>query len=298
MKTTALLTGALTLALSAAAFASENGGDNIGAGSDGFFVAPLDVNHLPDHLFVFDVYYNHYSTTQFDGTPLPAFEKATATVIAPRIDYLSPVRLLGARVGGYVSLPHLKMTVSDGLLGQDEESGQGDITFAPLLLWDHGKDLTIGAALEITKPTGTYDPLRMANTSTNFTTYKPVIPITWQPAERAEVSAKFSYSFNQTNKDTDYKSGRYAHVDYSLSYEAIDNLHVGVNGYFLKQVSDDRMGGVDVGNRGKAAAIGPALHLTFLKYASAELRWEKEFSVENRPKGTNVWAKLTIPMAW
>lgn len=127
------------------------------------------------------------------------------------------------------------------------------------------------AALEITKPTGTYDPLRMANTSTNFTTYKPVVPITWQPTDRTEVSAKFSYSFNQTNKDTDYKSGRYAHVDYSLSYEAVDNLHVGVNGYFLKQVSDDRMAGVDVGNRGKAAAIGPAPDLPEIRQRGTAL---------------------------
>jgi len=31
-------------------------------------------------------------------------------------------------------------------------------------------------------------------------------------------------------------------------------------------------------------AIGPALHFTFLKYASAEIRWAKEFDVENRPE--------------
>lgn len=42
-------------------------------------------------------------------------------------------------------------------------------------------------------------------------------------------------------------------------------------------------------------AIGPAVHLTFLKYASAEIRWAKEFDVENRPEGDMLWAKLTIP---
>ncbi|WP_243211498.1 transporter, partial [Pseudomonas aeruginosa] len=49
------------------------------------------------------------------------------------------------------------------------------------------------------------------------------------------------------------------------------------------------------GVRGQVFAIGPAVHLTFLKYASAEIRWAKEFDVENRPEGDMLWAKLTIP---
>lgn len=39
------------------------------------------------------------------------------------------------------------------------------------------------------------------------------------------------------------------------------------------------------GVRGKVFAIGPALHFTFLKYASAEIRWAKEFDVENGRRG-------------
>ncbi|MGV8546444.1 SphA family protein, partial [Pseudomonas aeruginosa] len=42
-------------------------------------------------------------------------------------------------------------------------------------------------------------------------------------------------------------------------------------------------------------AIGPAVHLTFLKYASAEIRWAKEFDVENRHEDDMLWAKQTIP---
>lgn len=287
----------LLLSLSASpSFASENGGDNIGAGSDGFFVAPLDVDNLPANLFAFSLYSNRYTSTDF-GT-LPGFD-ANVTAIVPRIDYLSPVKVLGGRLGVYVNLPHIKQSVAISGFGlQDEESGQGDITIAPVVLWGMGKNLSIAAALEITKPTGTYDPLRLANTSTNYSTYKPVLPITWQPNDKLEISSKFTYSFNQTNPDTAYRSGRIAHVDYSLSYKALSHVNLGVNGYFLKQLTDDTVSGVEVGNRGKASALGPALYFTFLKYASAELRWEKEFSVENRPKGTNVWAKVSIPIAF
>lgn len=288
---------ALAAALAAApALASESGSDNIGPGADGFFVAPLDVDSLPAHLFAFSVYTNRYTADEFGA--LPGFD-AKVTALVPRIDYLSPVKVLGGRLGVYVNLPQIKQEVTIAGFGvQDEESGQGDITVAPAILWGKGKNLSIAAALEITKPTGAYDVARLANTSTNYTTYKPVIPVTWQPSDKLEVSGKFTYSFNQTNPDTDYRSGRIAHVDYSLSYQALSHLHVGVNGYFLKQLSDDTVSGVGIGNRGQASAIGPALHFTFLKYASAELRWEKEFGVENRPKGTNVWAKVSVPWGW
>ncbi|AZE48409.1 lipoprotein [Pseudomonas chlororaphis] len=41
-------------ALPALAPASESGVDNIGPGTDGFFILPLDVNGLPDHMFAFN----------------------------------------------------------------------------------------------------------------------------------------------------------------------------------------------------------------------------------------------------
>nr|BFE89697.1 hypothetical protein GCM10020185_02330 [Pseudomonas brassicacearum subsp. brassicacearum] len=82
---------------------------------------------------------------------------------------------------------------------------------------------------------------------------------------------------------------------------------LGLNGYYLKQTTDDKQYGrtvqfagqdVDDGVRGQVFAIGPALHLTFLKYASAEIRWAKEFAVENRTEGEMLWAKVSIPFAF
>lgn len=283
------------LALPACVQATENGVDNIGPGADGFFVAPLDVDSLPDNLFAVDVYYNHYHSTHFGD--LPGF-KVTSSTTVPRIDYLSGLRLFGGRVGAYANLPLMKQSVAiDGYALSDSQSGQGDATLAPVILWSHGKHFTAGAALEITLPTGKYDPARLANTSNNFRTYKPVFPLTWQPDDNTELSAKFSYSFNMTNSDTGYRSGRIAHVDYSLSYRVAGTLRLGVNGYYLHQTTDDTQDGAVVGdgNRGRAAAAGPALYFNFLKYGSAELRWEHEYSVKNRPQGNNIWVKLSVP---
>jgi len=291
------------------ALATESGVDNIGTGTDGFYVLPLEVDSLPDHMVAFNLYYNHYKARKFNisslGGEVPGVE-IESTAVIPRIDYLSPLRVAGGRLGIYVAQPWLKQEVAAFGLSDTRES-MGDTTISPIILWDMGKHLTLAAAVEITVPTGEYDADRLANTSNNFYTYKPLFSFTWLPTDNTELSMKTTYSFNRENKDTDYRSGQIFHFDYSASYRLNDNVTVGLNGYYLKQTTDDKQYGrtvqfagqdVDDGVRGEVFAIGPALHVTFLKYASAEIRWAKEFDVENRPEGEMLWAKISIPFAF
>ena len=303
----------LTLGLACAnalpALATESGVDNIGTGTDGFYVLPLEVDSLPDHMVAFNLYYNHYKARKFNisslGGEVPGVE-IESTAVIPRIDYLSPLRVAGGRLGIYVAQPWLKQEVAAFGLNDTRES-MGDTTISPIILWDMGKHLTLAAAVEITVPTGEYDADRLANTSNNFYTYKPLFSFTWLPTDNTELSMKTTYSFNRENKDTDYRSGQIFHFDYSASYRLNDNVTVGLNGYYLKQTTDDKQYGrtvqfagqdVDDGVRGEVFAIGPALHVTFFKYASAEIRWAKEFDVENRPEGEMLWAKISIPFAF
>ena len=97
-----LATSAVTLP----ALATEAGVDNIGTGTDGFFVLPLDVDNLPENMVAFNLYYNHYKATKFNisslGGKVPNVE-IESTAVIPRIDYLSPVRILGGRLAGYIA---------------------------------------------------------------------------------------------------------------------------------------------------------------------------------------------------
>lgn len=289
--------------------ATETGVDNIGTGTDGFYVLPLEVDSLPDHMVAFNLYYNHYKSRKLNisslGGEVPDVE-IESTAVIPRIDYLSPLRVAGGRLGIYVARPWLKQEVAAFGLSDSRES-MGDTTISPIILWDMGRNLTLAAAVEITVPTGEYDADRLANTSNNFYTYKPLFSFTWLPTDNTELSMKTTYSFNRENKDTDYRSGQIFHFDYSASYRLTDNVTLGLNGYYLKQTTDDKQYGrtvqfagqdVDDGVRGEVFAIGPALHVTFLEYASAEIRWAKEFDVENRPEGEMLWAKISIPFAF
>lgn len=154
------------------ALATEAGIDNIGTGTDGFFMLPMEVDSLPENMVAFNVYYNHYKARKLNisslGGKVPNVE-IESTAVIPRLDYLSPVRIFGGRLAGYIAQPWLKQEVSVFGLS-DTREGMGDTTIAPIILWDMGKDLTLGAALEITVPTGEYSVDRLANTSNNFYT--------------------------------------------------------------------------------------------------------------------------------
>ncbi|CAN7287378.1 transporter [Trinickia sp. LjRoot230] len=107
-----------------------------------------------------------------------------------------------------------------------------------------------------------------------------------------------TYTFNTKNHATDYQSGQLFHFDYSLSYAVTPKANVGVNGYFIKQTTNDTQDGSVVdgdGFRGQALAIGPAFRYQFSK-AAIEFRVLKEFAVRNRPEGTSIWMKTVFPL--
>lgn len=131
------------------ALATESGVDNIGPGTDGFFVLPLEVDSLPDHMVAFNLYYNHYKARKFNisslGGELPDVE-IESTAVVPRIDYLSPLRVAGGRAGIYIAQPWIKQEVSVFGL-HDTREGMGDTTISPIVLWDMGKNLTLAAEI-------------------------------------------------------------------------------------------------------------------------------------------------------
>ena len=81
--------------------------------------------------------------------------------------------------------------------------------------------------------------------------------------------------------------------------KSIGNWGLGVNGYFLKQLSDDKQGGVKVGtdgNRGQVLAIGPCVKYQSATGAVFVGQWQHETHVENRFGGDKVWLKLITPI--
>ena len=70
-----------------------------------------------------------------------------------------------------------------------------------------------------------------------------------------------------------------------------------MNGYYYKQMSDDKVNGVIVGdgNRGQVASLGPAISYTTSKHLTFTAKYQKEFSAQNMPEGDRFWVKAIIP---
>lgn len=284
--------GALLVARQASA--TEHGGDNIGQGSEGLFAGALPA---PGWYGV--AYANHYDADRFnDGhgnASIPSFH-FTADVLAARLFYMSNLTVAGGRVGFFAigSVASLRSESTDGRARRD---GIGDITVGPTVGWQHGAWHQL-VAMDIALPTGSYDASRALNTGNHYASFRPIYAFSYLPENGIEASAKITYTFNTTNAATHYQSGQLFHFDYSLSYRVANPLRLGINGYFIKQTTDDRLRGVRVGPdgfRGRVFAVGPAAHYEFGK-TSIDLKLLKEHSVRNRSEGTSLWAKAVVPL--
>ena len=93
--------------------------------------------------------------------------------------------------------------------------------------------------------------------------------------------------------------------DFAVGYAVTDKLELAVNGYFLKQLTDDEIHGntasngvlQDVldGNRVALFALGPAIGYD-LGLVRAYAQWQHQFEAENTAQGDSFWLRLALPL--
>lgn len=282
---------ALTLGLAGTAHATEGGGTTAAAGAEGFLAGALP----PPGTYGL-VYANHYTASRFndkDGNAaIPGF-KVTANVLVGRLVHMTGTTVLGGQLGYYGVLPLVDLKVNAAGMS-DSRTGAGDIEAAPLLAW-HGPQWHTAAALALVLPTGSYDKTRMANPGNNITTLRPVFVASYLTEDGLDLSTKISYSINGKNSDTNYKSGQYLHADFNAGLRVAPEWQVGLQGYLIRQTTDDKQGGVKVGsdgNRTRVFAFGPAVRWQTSPTApSVEVRWLKETGARNHTEGNALWLK-------
>ena len=270
-------------------------------------------------------------TTPISITGLPAGSvsavrsgKIDAVAIVPRLTWVSESRLGEGRLGVSATLPIVDLDVQTKLTGQfasyvpaavqtavntqlgaagparsGSVTGLGDMEIAPFVdFQDDESRLVLLAAL--VAPTGDYKSTRAVNTgSGKFWTFRPGFLYGIAFDNGLELGTRVTYSINGENTDTKYRSGQYVHVDFSAMYRLNDQWRFGLQGYALKQTTDDKQSGAVVGDGNKAQilAAGPAVGYQSPNGSwAAELKVLPEFSVRNRPEGTTGWMRLMLRM--
>jgi hypothetical protein len=150
-------------------------------------------------------------------------------------------------------------------------------------------------------PVGSYDVGRLANIGTNHWSADAGGGYTYlnnETGREFSVTAGFTYNFE--NPDTDYRNGNSLHLDWGASQFLSERWHVGLVGYFYRQVTGDSGSGARLGDfESRVGGIGPQAGYLFKmgkRQAYLNLKGYKEFDAKNRPEGWNAALTLVIPM--
>ncbi|MBX6366322.1 MAG: transporter, partial [Gemmatimonadetes bacterium] len=204
-------------------------------------------------------------------------------------------------VAAGVPLAKISLNSDDPRVSLDRQ-GLGDLIVQPLKLGWRWSGADAVAAYTFYAPTGRFEP-RRGGVGRGFWTHQFSLgggvfrnrPRAWR------ASALASYDLNMRKRGIDIRRGNTIQVQGGAGVGVLRVALVGVAGYALWQVSDDR--GTDVppalrGLRTRVYALGPELNVVIPRLRLAgELRVEREFGVRARMQGQVLVAGITY-QAW
>ena len=265
--------------------------------------------------FYFQQYIQYFASTEFkddNGDEIPLLGDLDVWVSLSQLIYQSdqPV-LFGGKWGIDVIIPLASIDVDPGRIPvlSDSGAGLGDVLVGPYLQWDpimgaNGPIFMHRIELQTTFPTGKYKDDRVLNAGSNAYSINPYWAGTLFIMPRWKASVRLHYLWNSENDDPnktlfpfadDTQAGQAIHLNFSSGYEVLPKkLHVGLNGYYLKQITDAKVDGNDVrGSREQVLGIGPGAVWHFSQDDHLFLNVYFETQAENRPEGTRVNLRWT-----
>jgi hypothetical protein len=286
-------------ACACAAHATEGGATAFPNGGEDFLVAAM-----PPPGFYSQVYATRYSAGRLAGNsgdlPLERFD-LTVKALTPRFDWVRPAAAFGAdRWGTLVVLPYLDIDLAlspaPGVAVRGSRKGFGDLTVGNGLHWGLGAFEMVNA-LDVVIPTGGYERARLVNTGRNQWVLRLNHMGTWFAAPQWDLSYRLHWDRNFENPDTEYRSGQTAYLNYAIGWKPTGATTLGIAGYFLKQITDDRGPGAPVdGNRVAVRGFGPVVKHFFPGGISLTAKYFRESAARNGPRGESFWLYAGFPL--
>ncbi len=236
-----------------------------------------------------------------------------AFVSLSQLLYQSDTAVIGGGKWGLdliVPLVSLDLSPGDSVALRDNGTGVGDILVGPYLQWDpvmgpQGPRFMHRIELQMLLPTGEYDTAHELNAGSNVFSFNPYWAATAFLTPRWTASWRIHYLWNAENSDptartrgalqaanpalavNDMRAGQAIHANFATAWEVLPKrLRVGVNGYFLRQITDTQVDGADLaGRREKVWALGPGAAYHFSRDTHLFANAYFEFGARNRPEG-------------
>jgi hypothetical protein len=250
-------------------------------------------------------YYHAGQLNDHQGDKTPGSNKLTSVSATTHIAYISNLRLLDGFYGAEILLPLADVDLDTSFGPKDRERGVGDLIVSPFILqWtDHklfGMPYFHRFVFSVTLPTGKYDHNRPVNIGSNMVSINPYYAFTIMPTKEIELSARLHYLWNSENDDPfvglgagTVQPGQAFHANYAASYEVVKGVRLGINGYALQQLTEDKVDGRNQANsEERVFGIGPGIKWSG-NGLSLYLNSYFETGAKNRPEGTKVVFRLS-----
>jgi hypothetical protein len=186
---------------------------------------------------------------------------------------------------------------------QDNGLNFGDLTFGaayqskPISLWSQSV-LSWRIDLDVSAPTGGFDSNKDINQSSGFWSVNPYLAVTLLPIPKWEISARFNYIYNfSTSRGSDPpqipgfvfrngQAGQAGWINFASSYEVIEGVRPGLNGFWLQQLTNDNTNGISLpGTLVEELYLGPGLDWQINKNGSVTFNVYLPISAKNTAAG-------------
>ena len=264
--------------------------------------------------FYYQNYLQYYTTSRFEDSaghrlPLPT-ENMNLWADINQFTYYFDATVGPGRFALDVVIPTvMSARVNDSLDGRalNSQAGLGDVVFAPIYQINPvtlGNDSSLHQSLEfnILTPTGSYDRNIAINPGANVWALDPYYSMTLFTSDKLSFSGRLHYLYNFTDNEPSLALGQGAHslrpgqafhFNFAAAYAATPKLGLGLNGYFLKQLTETKINGTGVPGRSeRVLGIGPGAIFTLDKNNFLFFNAYWETLVENRAQGERFQARF------